>query len=274
MISKFLSTSIAGFVLVALASCDSIPETTGFQDSSQILTALQFESDTLSFKQAEVVKDTIVSFSVSVEVSDPDLLGQNPIVSLYEKLGFTVVASDTLIQTNPSLPVYSGSVQFITNTGVSTDAVIIATAKTSAGNPTNFIRRSLPIVGFSIPPATVVQIIAPDTVKIPLSGNVTFLIGAEVTHPDAQRFIKKVLLELISETTGSLGTFNLYDDGSITTTPEGTFSGDQTANDTIYSTAFTISSANNPDVISIVIKAVDTANNESNTLTQTLRIVQ
>lgn len=273
MKKQALLTHVLSVSLLFLFSCDTLPETNTIPESGIALRRI-IADDTLSFANANAIKDTSIFFPVAVEVSDPELLQHPPVVSLYEKFGFQSVSSDTLKAFDPVTNQYSGTIDFLVSTGINAEAELVATATMPSGNPTNFLRKSFFIRGFSIEPAQVVQIIAPDTVRLPLSGSISFSIVAEVTHPTSRAFIKTVILTLNSASTGSLGSFQLFDDGSLTSIPEGRTSGDAISNDGLYTRVFVLSAENNPDTITLAVKALDTTDQESNTVTKTLIITR
>jgi hypothetical protein len=259
--------------LLFMFSCDSLPEASSIPESGIALSRI-IADDTLSFENANAIKDTTIYLPLIVEVADPELLQHAPVVSLYEKFGFQVVSSDTLKVFDPSTNQYSGTVDFRVSTGINAEAELVASATMPSGNPTNFLRKSFYVKGFSLDPPVVVQIISPDTVRLPSSGSISFSIVAEVTHPENRSFIKTVTVELNSASTGSLGIFQLFDDGSLSSIPEGGTSGDTIANDGFFTRIFVLSASNNPDFVTLIVKALDTVDQESNTLTKTLIITR
>ncbi len=266
-------THVLSVGLLFLFSCDTLPEANTIHESGIALSRI-IADDTLSFANANAIKDTSIFFPVTVEIADPDLLQHAPVISLYEKFGFQLVSSDTLKTFDPGTNQYSGTIDFLVSTGINAEAELVASATMPSGNPTNFLRKSFFIKGFSIEPAEVVQIIAPDTVRLPTSGSVSFSIAAEVTHPESRSFIKTVTVTLNSASTGSLGTFQLFDDGSLTSIPEGGTSGDTVSNDGLFTRVFVLSAENNPDTVTLEVKALDTTDQESNIVTKTLIITR
>lgn len=263
---------ISGALLLFLsgASCDSLPGTTDINSKTIVLKDFRILPDTVSFVNANVIKDTTITIQVSIKTDGSNDLSENPIVHFYEKKSSKLVISDTLRLTNSATNEYSSDFKLSMSTGISTVADLVVTALNENGNPTNFLRKDLVFKGFQIQKAIVNQIFAPDTVKIPATGSSTFLLSAEVVHPDKQQFISKVFVQIKDKNNEEIGIFRLYDDGSMQTVENGATSGDTSANDTIFTRAFTVTSTNQADILSLTFYAVDVSNQESNRVSSTL----
>jgi len=272
IIQPFLVISL--FSLIGLNSCDDLSQPSGIPEKTVTLLNLTTNPDTLSFRNASAIKDTIVSFDVFVQVSDKTDLSSNPTVNMYETGEFQLIQAVELTNWNESTKTYQGSFSFLVSTGVSLTTDLVATAVTSSGNASNFLRKKFMITGLRLAKAIVENPINPDTVFIPLSGSVNFLLGAKVTHPDGQRFINQVSVNLTDKNNQNLGDYILYNDGSSILLENNLSSGDVSSADSVFSRSFTINSSNQPDVITLKYKALDTGNQVSNILTSTMVISQ
>ena len=258
------------FCGIGFTQCDSLPGSTELPDSSTQLGNLTINPSIVSFSNANGVKDTTVSVTVSVSSTTNEISNQSLLLSFYDKSDPFIVLSDTLKLTDAQLNTYSTTFSFDTNTGFSGDTEVIITGVTNAGNSTNTLRRAVPIQGFSIDPAVLVRVIHQDTVQIPSAGSVTFFLSAEVTHPDKSSFINRVLVDIKDKNNAEIGTFRLYDDGSVTTIDGGGTSGDPIANDSLFTRAFTLNASNQADELTLTFYAIDVSNQESNRITSKL----
>lgn len=264
----FISSSL--FLLLVANSCDSLPGTTDISSKTILLKEFRIFPDTVSFVNANVVKDTIITLQVSVKADDSNDLLENPIVHFYEKGKANLITFDTLNLTNSTTNEYTTDIKLLMSTGTSTFADVVITALDKNRNPTNFLRRDLVFKGFQIQKANITVIFVPDTVRIPSSGSSTFYLAAKVVHPEKQQFISKVFVQIKDKNNEEIGVFRLYDDGSAKIVENGSPSGDTMANDTIFTRAFTVSSSNQADILSLRFYAVDVSNQESDSITGTL----
>ncbi|NCP84579.1 MAG: hypothetical protein GW809_07975 [Bacteroidetes bacterium] len=271
-IQPFLVISLLS--LIGLYSCDDLSQPSGIPDKTVTLLNLTTDSDTLSFRNASAIKDTIVSFNVFVQVMDKSDLASNPKVNMYETGEFQLIKAVELTEWNEITKTYQGSFTIEISTGVSLSTDLVATAITSSGNASNFLRKKFIISGLRLAKPIVENPINPDTLFIPLSGSINFLLGVKVTHPDGQRFINQVSANLTDKDNESLGDFILYNDGSAFLLENNLTSGDISSADSVFSRSFTINSSNKPDVITLTYKALDTGNQVSNSITSTMVISQ
>jgi hypothetical protein len=261
-------------LLLSISSCDDFSQTNGIPDKTITLLQLESNPDTLSFRNSLSIKDTTVTVEVFVQVEDKtDILG-NPTVNLYEKGDFQLLEAAELTNWNENNKKFSGSFTFTLSTGISTETELIATALASNGNATNFLRKNFTIQGLTLNPAILENPINPDTLVIPVSGSLNFLLGIKAIHPDGQRFISQVTVNLKDKDNANLGDYSLYDDGSNILLENNLPSGDLISADSVFSRSFTINSSNNPDIITLTYKAVDSSNQPSNTVTSTMVIVR
>lgn len=270
MLKRFYFFTLLIGVCTLITSCDSLPGTPELPSKTITLKDFRINPDTVSFRNASGVKDTIVTLRVSVKSDELDDLASPPVVHMYEKNDAFLVTSDTLELVDSLTFEYATDLQFGMSTGISTKAEFLVTAFAKTGNATNFIRKDLVIQGFSIQAPILDEVTVPDTVRIPATGTQSFSLIAKVRHPDNQNFIKNVIVGIVDQNSESLGTFNLYDDGNTQQVEGGGTSGDATARDSLFTRRFTINPSNQPDVLRLTFYAVDVSNQESNRIQVTL----
>jgi hypothetical protein len=265
---------ITALSLISLNSCDDLSQPSGIPEKTITLINLTTNPDTLSFKNASTIRDTVVSVEVQVLVEDKADFLSNPTVNMYETGEFQLIQAIELTNWNESDKTYSGTFNFQVSTGISLSTDLVATALTVNGTASNFLRKRFIINGLRLAKAIIENPINPDTVFIPTSGSINFLLGVQVTHPDGQRFINQVSVNLTDKDNENLGDFILYNDGSSVLLENNLRSGDVSAEDKIFSRSFTINSSNQPDIITLTYKAIDASNQVSDSITSTLVISQ
>jgi len=124
-------------------------------------------------------------------------------------------------------------------------------------------------VKLGVPPQ-IFNLVAPDTIKKPLTGVKTFLLKLTATDDDNDKDIKEVIFN--SYKPGGVpaqgNPFNLYDDGDL----EG--NGDAIAGDNIFSRIFVITSSNTVGDYRFEFQAIDYSDLVSNIITHNLTVIQ
>lgn len=259
-------------IFAVLQQCDSLPGSSDLPEITQPIRSFTVNPAIFDFTSVQSVKDTTIRMAFEVHIAQQNALAEPPIVHLYDKGSFTAITSVSLSNFDVATLTYSGEMTLIVNTGVSSSAILVATGMTPSNNSSNFIRKELQIKGLLLSPPVIESTINPDTVFLPTSGSINFLLGAKVTHSAGQQFISRVLVNLRDQNNQNLGDFLLFDDGSRVSLDGGTFSGDLIAADSIFSRSFSLNSGNQPDIIQLRYRAFDVSEQESNSVLTTLVI--
>jgi len=127
----------------------------------------------------------------------------------------------------------------------------------------NSVRGNLRVIGTGEPPV-IVDIIAPDTVRLPAAGQdpTRVPLVAQVEDPDGLSNINRVIFWNAALPNV---TFEMFDDG------EG---GDDEAGDGFYTRVVEIASTNQPGTTTLVFQAIDRAGLESETRTHEIEVVE
>lgn len=247
-------------MIVLLSSCESGLGTPLFPNELPQITSLSVSPEGFEFTPSDGIKDTTLTFTFTIKVNDQDLLSRSPIVTLQDFSDISTIFSDSLTD-NPSSNIFTGTTSITTNTGISFNIMVEATLVGKDNLLSNSRSQTVKIIGYSANSPVIETISLPDTVFIPAQGNQPFLIAAHVVHPDKQTLLDRVFIELIDNTSASLGEFTLFDDGNSTD------SGDLVANDSTFTRRFIINSANQPDEITVIFKAIDKNDKMAETVT-------
>lgn len=122
----------------------------------------------------------------------------------------------------------------------------------------NRVVGTVQVSGFATGNPVITTVLSPDTVRIPTAPS-SFLLRVSMSHPNGRSLIDLVQAD-IRNPDGSLlsgSPFRLFDDGNVPN------SGDQTANDGIYTRAFQITPSNQPATYTVTYTARDRFGNNA-----------
>ncbi|MEX0686018.1 MAG: hypothetical protein WD267_08235 [Balneolales bacterium] len=262
---RLIHIAVIGLLLLIAISCDETPGIVDVTQKQPSLSNLEISPGTLNFVREEGVKDTVITFDLSV-LSD-EVLASPPVVTVSLKQSNDILINDSLSVYNEELGQYSGQINATFLTTTSEDYLFYVRSDLPDGNITNVVEGYVKIRGFATGSPVIEYTDHPDTVQIPTDpeARIAFNIITKVNHPDGISNIRNVNLELFSNDGSQLGSYNMLDDGS---------QGDEIPGDDIYTRGFEINSSNNPDIITINIFAIDIHDNTSDTTTSSLEFIR
>ncbi len=263
------TTFLLGLSTVFL-SCDSTTSPRSPFPDSPSIESLNITPPEINFSlQQDGYKDTTVTFTILSQISD--IIGnQNPRFFVSLKSSGESVSEGELSPSNSQQHNYGAEVNINTTT-TSIENYIVSVFLES--NPDNYAQTGFKVNGFPNNPPTIIEVNNPEEVTIPNEGETTdVFFTAKVNDLDGQNNIDQVLIEFLNEDGSKLipEPNKLLDDGN--SGPDG--SGDQVAGDSVYTIAFTITSANTPNNRTAQYFAIDKAGLSSDTVETSFNIVE
>ena len=253
-------------LLLATASCDETPGVNMLDNPPPRISDLTLTPGDLQFdRDRDGVKDTTISFTLSVKNLDSTPLDNPPLLTLNDLDLGAKRFDQELADYNASTNRYSTTFTLQTNTNLFRNFELIVYAVNNENELGNRIVRILKFSGIpGIKPVVANATITPAVAQIPLAGQPARRIDfvAEVSDEDGLDNIDQVFMRLVSETTGPLGTPFLMTAGNAT---NGTKR---------YTTTLEINSSNSPDKIQVLFYADDRAGLRSDTLYRSLEIIR
>jgi hypothetical protein len=241
-------------LFLLLASCDKADGPTNILQEDPVLSNLHITPSALTFTEEDGVRDTLVTFEVSVRSRRPDDYTLVAVLASAEDR--TLIDSDTLLLSSTRPPsFYRGSLAAALQTTDQRNLVLYVYVSGSPSGISNRVESVIKVRGTSSGFPLVLRSDHPDTVFIPSPGNTTtFSINADVSHSVSLALIDRVWLELIDQDNRNLyrNTMDEADSGS-----------DEFRR---FTEGFSLDSGNNPDSISVRIYAEDIAGTVSDTL--------
>ena len=145
-------------------------------------------------------------------------------------------------------------------------------AENTSGLISNTILLSIPVVNQINQPPVLSNLLAPDSIHVPVSGQLNNVLSLVATDPDGKCDIRNVYFKSFKPDGSPSNNGNpiyLYDDGDIP------LHGDTTANDSRYSCIIAITSAQTTlGPFKFVYEAFDNSNAQSQQLIDTIYVVQ
>lgn len=257
------------FILAGIIACDETPGIVDVTKQQPVLTHLELSPAKVTFVRQDGVKDSLITFELSVLLDNEEPLETPPTATFGPKGSGEMLTSETLSDFNPDTFRYSGQITYPFNTTTFADYTIYVSAVLPGGSISNMTQADVKIRGFATGLPEIEYTEHPDTVYIPSAGQDAneFLITAKAAHPDGLNMIRSVNLELFDKDDNRIGSrkFNMFDDGTH---------GDQQPNDGVYSKGFEIGPDNQPDEVTIRIYAVDNFDAVSDTVITQMAIVR
>lgn len=237
-------------VLLLAASCDTVPGLPDAAPSDHRLTGLVVTPDAVTFDPADGVRDTTIAVEVRVSITS---VGDPAFPTVFAAGAETPMMRDPA---NEGQAVTTVRIPTATNDLERIDLhVLVVTGDRVASNR---VSGSVRITGFAVGSPVIASVLSPDTVRIPTAPS-SFQLRVSMTHPNGRSLIDRVDVD-IRNPDGSLlsgSPFRMFDDGNIPN------SGDQTANDGIYTRAFQITPSNQPAVYTVTYTARDRFGNNA-----------
>jgi hypothetical protein len=233
------------------ASCESVP---GYPDTSTAdyrLRGLQITPTQITFTPADGVRDTMIAVEVRVAIESVAGKPGRPTVfvgGIETPMGQDPLTAGQALAT-VRIPTATTDLSRFDLT------VIVVDGGRAASNR---VSGTVHVTGFSTGNPVIVSVLSPDTVRIPTAPS-SFLLRVSMSHPNGRNQIDLVQAD-IRNPDGSLlsgSPFRLFDDGNVPN------SGDQTANDGIYTRAFQITPSNQPAVYTVTYTARDRFGNDA-----------
>jgi|GEM_PF-7119499 hypothetical protein len=249
---------------VVFSSCDEGPGTSPLPQNSFVLDSVSISPDEIIFQAQDGIHDTTLNVDVTLYLKESVSFSTEPVAIL--RLSNQQDQFTEAVLSAEDDGTYSGTLTFSQNTAQTNHFDLLVRAVDEMDQPTNILRKNFAVFGFTTTAPVLEGIFVPDTVFIPSGSDVqSFLLAARSYHPDGENLISRVNAILSDAEDQSLGEFRLYDDGSENQVDQGV-SGDGVAGDSLYSRAFTLSSSNNPDSVTVKMYAADISGNYSDTL--------
>lgn len=253
------------FLIAGISACDAPPGSAPYQVSPQPFSSLSLIPEALQFDPAAGVRDTTITVQITAQLR-PGLMPVNPTFSV-RRQGFPEAFRQGPLTLNQDGSL-TAEFTFSTATNNSLVLSVFVFDALEGGVLSNTLQRNLVQTGFTTQPPQLISFDHPTEVSIPTEGTVSFRFETEVFHPEGQENILTVLLELFDSAGNFLGgePFTMLDDGDAQN------SGDRDAGDGIFTRAFSIGPANQPEVYDVRTYALDRHGLSSDTLTSTFTI--
>lgn len=262
--SRYLSGYL--FFLLALASCDETPGVNALDNAPPRIADLELTPGDLQFDRVrDGAKDTTIRFTISVRNIDIGPLDNPPILTLNDLNLGAKRFDQELSAYNTSTNRYSTTFTLSTNTNQFRNFELIVYAVNNENELGNRIVRKLTFSGIpGLKPVVANASVTPAIAQIPLAGQAARRIDfvADVSDADGLDNIDQVFMQLVSETTGPLGSPFLMTAGAVT------------VNLKRYTTTLEINNSNSPDKIQVLFYADDRAGLRSDTLLRSLEIIR
>lgn len=275
----FVMRKIATILALAfLASCSEKDETiidfTGlppFLSAGSISPGI-VNSDTLQTGPSEAVT---ISLLATANVEDPNGLQDLARVEYSVKKPAGTQASfrgqlhDDGINPDlsPSDGSYNGAVTITIDRNEIGNYTVEFFATDRSGLTSNAVQKRLIVVRQQNSPPVISKLVAPDTVQLPQTGSVVFLMAVDATDPQGLSDIAEVFFRSLDSSDPNRK-FLMKDDGNTPT------SGDEVQGDGTYSIKIELASTNNPGNFRFEFQATDKAGTASNTILHPLTVVR
>ena len=238
-------------ILWLLASCDSVPGLPIATPADHRLSGLVVSPDRVTFSPSVGVRDTTISITVQIDISTTT--GRPVLPMVYVRDDATPMTDD------PTTAGRAVATVRIPTTTTSLERFDLHVLVVDGGQvASNRVTGTVHVSGFSTGNPVIINILSPDTVRIP-TAPASFLLRVSMSHPNGRSLIDLVQAD-IRNPDGSLlsgSPFRLFDDGNVPN------SGDQTANDGIYTRAFQITPSNQPASYTVTYTARDRFGNNA-----------
>lgn len=219
----------------------------------------------------------MVSFSLlaTAEVEDPDglqdIAGVQYSVRTPEKSEIVSAGQLRDDGINPDLSPsdgsYNGAVTITIDRNEIGNYTVEFFATDRSGLTSNAVQKRLIVVRQQNSPPVISNLVAPDTVQLPQTGSVVFLMAVDATDPQGLSDIAEVFFRSLDSSDPNRK-FLMKDDGNTPT------SGDEVQGDGTYSIKIELASTNNPGTFRFEFQASDKAGAASNTILHLLTVIR
>ncbi|MDR9415951.1 MAG: hypothetical protein RI564_06695 [Gracilimonas sp.] len=251
---------------VGLISCDSTTSPENPLSDSPAIESFDLSPTEVEFTlEDDGFKDTTVTISLNSLISNLNT-DQNPQYAISSKSSGETVLEGELSPSKSQQYNFRAEANLPTTTTSIEDYIVNVFFE---DNPKVYAQTGFSIQGFSNNPPEIKSVENPDEVEIPSSGSTPIQFKAKVTDEDGQNTIEAVYMRLISNSTGEVSgsPFQLLNDGQTSGD-----SGDETAQDSVFTLTLEISNANQPDTYDLEYYAIDRGDLVSDTVKSTLII--
>ncbi len=262
----FIYTVSVLFVGLGFIACDSTTSPRDLTQEAPSISELELSPKSVEFTKEEDGSSSDTTINIKIQVQAENLSEDDILQYVFSLKNSEENLLEGQLETTDSSPyTHSANVEIETSTTSIEDYVVNVFFNNESGAG-NYAQTSFSIVGFSNDPPEILDTENPDEVQIPSNGITSIQFKAKVTDVDGQNNIQGVFMRLISQSTGEVpgSPFQLFDDGQN--------SGDETAQDSVFTLSLEIDSNNNPDLYDLEYYAIDKGDLVSDTVKSTLRI--
>ncbi len=258
--------SVLLIIFLEFISCDSTTSPGNSLVDSPSIDRFEITPSFVEFTlQEDGFKDTTITIEFYTLIAD-QLDSDIPEYAISEKSSGDIIAEGELTFVDSRQYNFTAKANILTTTTSFDDYIVNIFFR---NNPQIYAQTIFGVEGFSNVNPKILSIENKKEIQIPSSGKTPIQFKAKVTDAEGQSTIQGVYMRLISRSTGEVGgsPFQLLDDGQ----PSGN-SGDETAQDSVFTLTLEITSANNPDFYDLEYYAIDKGDLVSDTLKRTLQI--
>ena len=260
--SRFAGPLLVGLFAFIGASCDALPEVSTSEGRAPVLSNLVYSPQILNLADAapgQVVDDMVqVNFSVTVTANDPD----GEVTDVWFILRSPTIGAQPIRQ----LPMTASGGQFsieeqvVLPKGETGNYTVLVFGGDNDGLRSNQLQGRFALLDTSEPPV-IEEVIAPETVERPDTGETTFEIVAVVSDPDGLGNITSVVFWNVNT---PASTITMFDDGAN--------GGDAVAGDGRYTITVSINANNALGTNTLAFQATDRAGLTSNIIEKQITI--
>lgn len=221
---------------------------------------LRVQPQNIAFNPTDGVQDSLIQ--VNLELRSADDLNELNFEYLISRLSNDEVLATGFFEGNSSVQTATPSITL--NTGQS-ETLQIFSFTTQASVQ---IQSRIPVTTNVGTPPEILNVAFPDTVVKPNSGTTVIVFEAEVTDNDGLETIDRVEMSIFDQSGNPVTTtpLLLFDDGGTADLGNGVTSGDQTAEDGIFTVTLEISSSNTARTLELRFTAFDQSGFSSETI--------
>lgn len=258
----FICIGAVFLFLAGFYSCDSTTAPDEILKDLPVVTQFSVSPNEIVFTQDQGFADTTITITVNASFSQP--FNTNvPLVVIHNKQSNEIVNEQPMTPTDSGNNSYFSEVEISTTTTSFEHYIVNLIYDEESGN---YAQTFVSVNGFSNAPPVILETYNPPTASLPSAGTKPIAFTAKVTDADGQTTLEGVYLDLISQVTGAVNQFELFDDG--------TSGNDAVANDSTFTVTLEIDPTRQLQSYDIHYFAIDKGGLSSDTIKTTFSIVE